>query len=63
MVVLSVQAWGLVNNENKWDGQMKIIFTQSSDGGFIYIVLTCFVGNGNDEIISSGCEIYAQFSY
>lgn len=23
MVVLSVQAWGLVNNENKWNGQMK----------------------------------------
>lgn len=50
-----------VNDENKWNGQMKIISTQSRWIGLVYIVLAWFVGNG--EIVSAGRDTYAQVAH
>lgn len=50
-----------VNDENKWNGQMKIISTQSRWIGLVYIALAWFVGNG--EVVAGGQNIYAQIAH
>ena len=40
-----------INDENKWNGQMKIISTQCRWIGLVYIALAWFVGNG--EIVAA----------
>lgn len=50
-----------VNDENKWNGQMKIISTQSRWIGLVYIILAWFVGNG--EIVSAGRDTYVQVAH
>lgn len=50
-----------INDENKWNGQMKIILTQCRWIGLVYIALAWFVGNG--EIVSAGRDTYAQVAH
>ena len=51
----------IVNDENKWSGQMKIISTQCRWIGLVYIALAWFVGNG--EIVFDGRDTYAQIAH
>lgn len=50
-----------INDENKWNGQMKIISIQCRWLGLVYIALAWFVGNG--ETVSDGRDTYTQVVY
>ena len=47
-----------VNDENKWNGQMKSISFQCRWIGLVYIILAWFFGNG--EIVTAGHDTYTQ---
>ncbi len=47
-----------VNDENKWNGQMRIIFFQCRWICLVYIILAWFFGNG--EIVTAGHDTYTR---
>lgn len=57
-IVLLVWYFCFVNDENKWNGQMKIISFQCTWIGLVYIILAWFFGNG--EIVTAGHDTYTH---
>lgn len=50
-----------INDENRWNGQMKTISSKCRNIGLIYVALAWFVGNG--EFVTAGRDTYAQVAY
>lgn len=50
-----------INDESRWNGQMKTISSKCRNIGLIYVALAWFVGNG--EFVTAGRDTYAQVAY